>query len=199
MTLLTSSSASPAQPRPRRWTVDEYYRMGELGWFTDQRVELIDGEVVQMPPKEDVHVACVSLAAKEIARAFEDGFWVRQQEPLRLSESSEPEPDVAVVRGSERDYIGTGHPTSALFVLEVADTTLAYDLGPKASLYAAAGIADVWIIDLTRMQLHVHRDPVLDPTRRFGSRYGSVTSCGRGEQVRPLATPAAIRIDDILP
>src|SRR5687767_4018897 len=117
MTLLSPSPATT--PRPRRWTLDEYYRMGELGWFADQRVELIDGEVVEMPPKKDVHVACVSLVAKAVARAFGPGYWVRTQDPLHLINESEPEPDVAVVKGSERDYVGTGHPTGALLVVEV--------------------------------------------------------------------------------
>jgi Uma2 family endonuclease len=197
MTLL---APSPTQPRPRRWTVPEYYRMGELGWFSEQRVELIDGEVVEMPPKKDLHVACLSLAAKAIARAFGDGYWVRTQDPLHLLNDSEPEPDVAVVQGGERDYIGTGHPTSALLVVEVADTTLSYDLNVKASLYAASGIRDYWVVDLSEMLVHQHRDPVADAAARFGWRYASVSRHQRRAAIAPLAALSQhVRVDDLLP
>jgi Uma2 family endonuclease len=174
--------------------------MGELGWFDAQRVELIDGEVVEMPPKKDLHVACVSLTAKAVARAFGAGHWVRTQDPLHLLNDSEPEPDVAVVEGGERDYVGTGHPRSALLVIEVADTTLTYDLGVKASLYAASAIRDYWVVDLSGMLVHQHRDAVIDHAGRFGWTYASVTRHARGADVAPLATPGQhIRVDDLLP
>ena len=174
--------------------------MGELGWFAEQRVELIDGEVVEMPPKKDLHVACVSLTAKEIAAAFGAGHWVRTQDPLHLVNDSEPEPDVAVVRGNEREYIGTGHPTSALLVVEIADTTLAYDLNVKASLYAASGIRDYWVVDLTASLVHQHRDPVADADARFGWRYATVSRHPRGTSIGPLAAPARqVSVDDLLP
>jgi Uma2 family endonuclease len=197
MTLLLPAST---QPRPRRWTVDEYYHMGELGWFADQRVELIDGEVVEMPPKKDLHVASVSLTAKAIARAFGDGHWVRTQDPLHLINASEPEPDVAVVRGAERDYVGTGHPTSALLVVEVADTTLAYDIGVKASLYAASGIRDYRVVDLVGTIVHQHRNPVRDSGQRFGWRYADIVHHARGAVFNPLeASSQFIQVDDLLP
>jgi Uma2 family endonuclease len=196
MTLLAPSSS---QPRPRRWTVDEYYQMGELGWFADERVELIDGEVVEMPPKKDLHVACVSLTRKAVARAFGDGYWVRAQDPLHLINDSEPEPDVAVVRGDERDYIGTGHPTSALLVVEVADTTLSYDLGVKACLYAASGLRDYWVVDLVDMVVHVHRNPVQDAGQRFGWRYADVVRHARGAAVTPLDAAGRVEVNDVLP
>ena len=197
MTLLAPSSP---QPRPRRWTLAEYYQMGDLGWFDDQRVELVGGEVLEMPPKKDLHVACVSLAAKSVARAFGDGHWVRTQDPLRLINDSEPEPDVAVVRGAERDYIGTGHPSSALLVIEVADTTLTYDLGVKASLYAASNLQDYWVVDLVGMTVHLHRDPVQDPLQRFGWRYATVTRAPRGAALTPLAASGqTVGVNDLLP
>ena len=193
---MTQLVSSP--PRLRRWTTDEYYRMGELGWFADQRVELIDGEVIEMPPKKDVHVATVSLVAKAVARAFGPGYWVRTQDPLRLL-NSEPEPDVAVVPGDERSYIGTGHPTSALLVVEVADTTLAYDVGIKASLYAAAGILDYWVVDVNRAVVIVYRDRLADSAARFGWRYSGKSTLERGSSISPVSMPdQSIKVEDLL-
>src|SRR5437868_4680709 len=99
-----------AEPTTRRWNRDEYYRMGEMGLFQGQRVELIDGEIIQMAPQRDVHAACIALAARALERAFGPAYWVRHQLPVEVSKYSEPEPDISVVSGSPRDFIGTGHP-----------------------------------------------------------------------------------------
>src|SRR5437764_5029866 len=96
-----------AEPRKRRWTRAEYHRMADLGLFRGQRVELLAGEVVQMAAQKDTHVIGVSLTAKALAKAFGDGFWPRTQAPLNIDRYSEPEPDVTVVPGSERDYLGS--------------------------------------------------------------------------------------------
>src|SRR5439155_3890171 len=111
-------------PRRRRWTRDEYYRLAEIGFFRDQRVELVDGEIVQMPPQKNFHVIGIDLVHQALQKAFGPGHWVRIQAPLHLRPNSAPEPDLAVVRGSSRDYAATDHPTSALLVVEVSDTTL---------------------------------------------------------------------------
>src|SRR3954468_9558284 len=134
---------SLAEPTTRKWNRDEYYQMADLGLFQDQRVELIEGEIVEMAPQKDNHAGSVSLVHRALSHAFGDGFWVRMQMPLTLNDQSEPEPDVSVVPGGERDYMrGAGHPRGALLVVEVSDTTLSYDRERKASLYAAAGIED---------------------------------------------------------
>jgi Uma2 family endonuclease len=191
---------SLAEPQIRRWSIPEYYRMGELGWFDGQRVELIDGEIVQMAPQKDVHAAVISLTAKALSRAFGPGHWVRQQLPLHLAPNSEPEPDVAVVRGDERQFIGTGHPTGALLVVEVSDTTLAYDRERKASLYASAGIADYWIVNLVVGRLEVRRDPIADPSQPFGYRYNSIMNNTPPDAVSPLAVPSEmVVVGDLLP
>ena len=83
--------------KPRRWTRDEYYQLAEQGYFHDQRVELIDGEIIQMPPQKDLHAVMVSVARRILDGVFGAGYWVRMQLPLRLPNDSEPEPDIAVV------------------------------------------------------------------------------------------------------
>ena len=124
------------KPRTRKWTRAEYYRMADLGMFRDQRVELIEGTIVQMPPQKNFHVIGIGLVEQRPRAAFGPRYWVRIQAPLHLGPRSAPEPDVAVVPGGSRDYTRTGHPTTALLIVEVSETTLAYDRGRKASLYA---------------------------------------------------------------
>jgi Uma2 family endonuclease len=180
-----------AEPRVRKWTRDEYHQMGEMGLFEGQRVELIEGEVVEMAPQKDVHAIATGLVRRAVAAIFEPKCWVREQMPLSLLTASEPEPDVSVIAGDPDDFGGKGHPKSAELVVEVSDTTLAFDLGEKASLYAAAGIADYWVLDLNGRRLHVHRRPVRDESQPYGYRYGDVTSHERSDEVVSLAQPSA--------
>jgi Uma2 family endonuclease len=171
--------------------------MADAGLFRGQRVELVGGEIVEMAAQKDTHVIGVSLAAKTIVSAFGVGFWVRTQAPLNLGKKDDPEPDVAVVPGSERDYIGSQNRADALLVVEVSDTTLAYDRGRKARRYARAGIGDYWIVNILDQQLEVYRDPV---RRGIHFQFGSVKILRRGEAIAPLAVPQSqIRVDDLLP
>jgi len=189
-----------AEPTVRRWTREEYYRMGEMGLFDGQRVELIDGEIIQMAPQKDVHAAVIGLAHTAIERAFDGGWWVRMQLPLELPNDSEPEPDVSVVRGSPRDYIGTGHPHEPLLVVEVSDTTLLFDQRVKAALYASANLQEYWIVNLVADHVEVHRDPVPDASAWRKSSYKTVRISRRGQDIAPLSAPQArVRVDDLLP
>lgn len=186
-----------AAPKRRRWTRDEYYRMMDLGLFRGQRVELLGGEIVKMPAQKDTHVVSVSLTAKAVANAFGPGFWVRTQAPLNLGKLDDPEPDVAVVPGAERDYLGSENRAEAVLVVEVSDTTLAYDRGRKAWRYARAGIADYWIVNLPDRRLEIYRVPARQGVR---FRYTSVSVVGEHEAVSPLAMPnARIGVADLLP
>jgi Uma2 family endonuclease len=188
------------EPQKKRWTTDEYYELADLGWFRDQRVELIDGEIIEMPPQKDTHFMAIGLTAEALAKAFGDGYWVRIQGPLHLGESSEPEPDVAVVKGTIRDYAGAGHPTAALLVVEVSDTTLRYARGDKASFYAAHGIADYWVVNLRERRLEVYRDPIADTKQRFGYRFENIVHYSQAETAALLAAPAAaVVVADLLP
>jgi len=186
-------------PAVRRWSLDEYYRMGDLGFFQDQRVELIDGEIIQMAPQRDTHAAAVSLAFRAVSKIMPDAFWVRCQLPLRLREMSEPEPDLSVVEGCERDYVGRGHPTTALLALEVSETTLQYDRGDKAALYASAGIQDYCIVNLADRRVEVYRNPVPDGSAKFGFRYADCSVYSAQDRVKPLVAAGEIAVVDLLP
>ena len=189
-----------AKPLPHRWTYAEWDRMVSAGFLEGQRVEFIDGEILDMAPQRDIHAAAVSLAFKAIWRVIGDKVWVRWQLPLRLNDDSEPEPDVSVVKGGERNYIGTGHPSEAILVIEVADSSLDYDREDKASLYASAGIADYWILNLLQRQCEVHRNPIADATERFGCRYDQITIHKPGDSIAPLAAPnRPVAINAVIP
>jgi len=172
--------------------------MADLGWFADQRVELMGGEVVVMPIQKFPHSAALDRTRELLTNVLGAGVWVRAQAPLALGRDSEPEPDVSVVTGKRTDY--SDHPTTAVLVVEVSDTTLRYDRARKASLYASAGIADYWIVNLVDRQLEVRRDPVADQGYAFGFRYGSVTTFSLTDRVSPLAYPKVqVAVADLFP
>jgi Uma2 family endonuclease len=177
------------EPRTYRWSKEEFHQMADLGWFDDKRVELLDGEIIEMPVAKPPHVMALGLSEEALGRAFGAGFWVRTQAPLALDPDSEPEPDLAVVPGGPRDY--PEHPTTALLIVEVSDTTLFIDRNRKASLYARGGIADYWIINLVDDQLEVYRNPVPDSSAPSGFRYADRTVLSPADSVSPLAAPSA--------
>src|SRR5262245_8513206 len=130
----------------RRWTRKEYDRLVELGVLhEDEPIELIGGHLIVAEPKGSPHVTAVELTAEALRRAFGPGWAVRSQGPIALDDESEPEPDVMVVPGTLRDY-RDAHPSAAALIVEVAESSLAFDRGHKASLYARAGVADYWIV-----------------------------------------------------
>ncbi len=184
----------------RRWTREEYERLIETGIFhPEERVELIDGELVVVTPQKSIHATAICLAEDVLRIAFGSGCNVRAQLPLALDPDSEPEPDVAVVAGTPRDY-RDAHPTAALLVVEVADTTLAFDRERKGSLYARAGIAEYWIVNLADRVLEVHRDPGPVPSAQYGWSYRATQRLSASDSVSPLAAPRArIAVSDLLP
>jgi Uma2 family endonuclease len=184
-----------------RWSYEEWDQMVATGVLEGKRVELIDGKIVDMSPQLESHVAGVSRAASAMRRVFdESSFLVRVQAPLRAGRDSDPEPDVAVVKGTEEQFLKSGHPTKAAIVIEVSHDSLAYDRNVKASLYASAGIADYWIVNLLQRQCEVRRKPVRDARARFGWRYSHLTIAKSGDSIAPLAakqTPVAV--NELLP
>lgn len=173
--------------------------MGDAGLFNNERVELIDGKIFKMPPQKDLHAAAILLAAKAFSQIVPTDVLIRPQLPLHLGKFSEPEPDLSIVIGSVRDYVGTGHPQTALLVLEASETTLLFDRGPKASLYASAGIQDYWIVNLVDHWVEVYRSPVPDSSEPFGFRYGEKTTFATGQTIKPLAIAVEIAVADLLP
>jgi Uma2 family endonuclease len=195
---VTPHLPTPPGPGPRYWTREEYYRLAELGFFRGQRAERIGGQILVMSPQNFAHYAAIDKIAETLRGAFGPGFWVRTQAPLELDQSSDPEPDVSVVTGRREDY--SGHPTAAVLVVEVSDTTLAYDRGDKANLYAAAGVDDYWVVDLNGRRVEAYRDPKPDSAKPFGAWYTKVTVCGPTDTITPLAAPSArIMGADLLP
>jgi Uma2 family endonuclease len=146
------------EPQTHRWTRDQYYRLGDAGLFAERRVELIDGEIIDVPPQRSSRFTAVMLTQKVLDRCFGVGFVIRAQGPLDLGPDSQPEPDVAVVTGGARDY-DARHPTSAVLVVAVSETSLRFDRGRKKLLYAEAGIGEYWILNLVDRVLEVHRAP----------------------------------------
>ena len=142
-----------------RFSRAQYERMVEAGVFEpNDRLELLDGEIIDMAPRKSRHATAVTLVGDTLRTIFGPGVTVRVQLPFSLDDHSEPEPDVAVVPGSPRDY-RDAHPSRAFLVCEVADTTLAYDRGRKLAAYARAGISEYWILDLIGETLEVCRKP----------------------------------------
>ncbi len=201
MNVMAIHVVDAARPRRKKWTRDEYYRLADGGFFRHRRVELINGEIIEMPAVRDLHVAAVELAGRVLRRVFDEGeFCTRIQAPLHLLGRSAPEPDLAVVRAGPRDFIGKGHPASALLVIEVSDTSLRYDQTRKAHLYAAAGLLDYWIINLIDGRLEVRRDPAPDPAKHLRYHYASTLIVREGDVISPLSMPSAtIRAADLLP
>lgn len=151
-----------AAPSRHLISVDAFHRMGETGILGPaDRVELIEGEIIDMSPIGVLHAAIVARLASYFSQRLGTAGVVWCQNPLRLDDLSEPEPDLAILR-PRADFYTTAHPGPAdvLLVIEVADTSLAYDLGTKVPLYARHGIPEVWVIDAATRRTRVFRQPV---------------------------------------
>lgn len=187
------------EPRAHLWTRGEYYKMAEAGLFEGRHVELTEGQVIEMSPMGSQHATAVALTARALEKAFGQGYFVRWQMPLAASEISEPEPDAAVIAGDVRDY-REAHPTTAVLIVEVADTSLGYDRTHKASVYAKAGIIDYWIVNLIDRQLEVHRSPGTDAARPFGFGYADVKILSSVDSITTLSAPrATVVVANLLP
>jgi len=185
--------AEADEPRPKLFDVEEYHRLLEVGFFTpDDRVELLDGVIYEMAPIGSPHAACVRRLNHLLSRAGL-AAQVSPQSPVTLDRISEPEPDLALLVPRD-DFYAERHPSpeEILLAVEVSDTSLRFDRGKKAPKFAATGIAELWIVDLTGERIIVHREP--------GDRgYGEVQTLGRGEELSPRAFPELrLRVDDVL-
>jgi Uma2 family endonuclease len=187
-----------ATVRTRRWTRREYGRLIDLGVLhEDDPIELLEGRLVVAEPQHSPHATAIDLAGEALRHAFGPGWRVRVQLPLGLGLDSEPEPDVAVVRGGPRDFLAQ-HPATAALVIEVADSSLPLDRRLKARIYARAGLADYWIVNLVDRVVEVHRDPLSAGRRR--SHYRAVSTAAADERLVPLAAPfSSILVADLLP
>jgi Uma2 family endonuclease len=186
--------------RSRHWTRKEYDTLVKSGFFNeDESIELLGGQLIVAEPKGSPHSTAVALTAEALRLAFGPGWLVRVQDPIALDAESEPEPDVAIVPGRARDYLAE-HPARPALLVEVAESSLAFDRGHKGSLYARAGIADYWIVNLVDAVLEVYRAPALDRSAEFGWRYLDVQALRPVATVAPLARPdVTVAVADLLP
>lgn len=189
---------SLAEAQTYRWTLDRYLDVAESGALAGERVELIDGTIIEMAPQKDLHALAVSNVVEELLPIFPRPHWVKNQSTLRLSERSAPEPDVAVL--PQRRDAGRALHDLPLLVVEVSDTTLAYDRGHKASLYASRGVGDYWVVNLIDGHVEIYRDPTRDSQASFGWKYAPARIRGRGDYVDVLAAPGKqIEVVRLLP
>ncbi|MBH8575021.1 Uma2 family endonuclease [Nostocaceae cyanobacterium CENA369] len=160
----------------KRFTVAEYDRLAKLGFFEeDDRVELIKGEIYQMVAKGTAHSVCETLLFRELIKLLIDRALVRGQQPVIISEYSEPEPDLAIVRNVDDNYL-SAHPNSSdiLLLIEIADSSFKYDQEIKLPIYAEAGIIDYWIFNLVDNYLECYSEPYQDLQSKFGYRRKSI-------------------------
>lgn len=148
------------QPRRLRFSVDEYYKMIELGMLKDyEKAEIIEGELIQKIPIGDRHAFAVDTLNRFFVKNVSDDILVRVQNPVRLSDYDEPEPDITLADLTKFDGKRHPRPAETLLIVEVSDTTLKYDRDTKLSLYAEAEIPEVWIVNLKSDIVEVHQKP----------------------------------------
>jgi hypothetical protein len=207
--LVPSPNSYPEPPRPtqfgstqpqderslRLFTADEYERMTELGILgEDERVELLKGVILAMSPKGDPHASATDFATRFFINLLDDRVIVRNQNPIRLDDESEPEPDIVLALPDARKYrYRKPVPKDVLLVIEVADSSLSFDRNTKAKLYAKAGIPQYLILNLNQDEVEDLRDP--EP-----SGYRTKHTYARGESFNLVAFPEClIRVEDVLP
>ncbi len=169
------------------WTVDSYYKAYAAGVFgNDRRLELIQGRIIETMPPGPKHSYLADAVAHMLRTALEPSLLTREEKAVHLAFDTEPVPDITVVRGERADYQDR-HPApeEIALVVEVSHTTVVYDLGGKANLYARAGIADYWVVLVSENAVVVHRDPT-------PSGYSTVTRLAGEDTLSPLALPEAV-------
>ena len=180
--------------KKKLFTVDEYYEMARVGILTESdRVELIEGEIVELFPNGSRHQAIIDEIGHLFVSAVDARARVRIHGPLRLADITEPQPDVQLLVPRDDFYVG-GHPTQldALLVVEVADTSLAYDRNYKSAVYSMRGVPELWILDVNRPRLFVMREPA-----ELG--YRVVMELEAGDAIAPLALPdLSFAVSDLL-
>ena len=185
--------------RTRRWTRVEYEKLIDAGFLgPGDKIELLAGQLCVSEPQNSPHAMGIALGLDALQKALDSRWHVRVQLPIALDDESEPEPDLAVVSGSPRDY--TDHPSGPVLVVEVADSSLALDREYKGSLYARARLPEYWIVNLVDQVLEVYRDPGPDPGATYGWAYRVMLTLRPNEHVMPLAVPLThILVADLLP
>lgn len=173
-------------PQRRKLSADQFEEMGRTGILGPKaRVELIEGEMIEMAPIASRHAAAVAFLSRYFERAVGDSALVWVQSPLRLADDSEPQPDLMLLRPTADRYRSAHpRPPDVLLLVEIADTTLGFDRDTKLPLYARHAVPEVWILDLATERLEIYREPAAGGYRRKLERSGT-------ESIAPAALPAA--------
>ena len=193
----TPEAALPPSPPRKRWTRQQCAVLESAGIWADERLELVDGELISKIGKNRPHVTSLGLMLIWLQHVF-GGKFVLQESPIDVSAAdnpaSEPEPDVVVFNREFSTFTsGNPQPRDIILLVEISDTTLQFDRTTKAALYARAGIAEYWILDIPGRRLFVHRKPT-------GSAYSEIAVYNEDEPVHPIAAPAAaFRASEALP
>jgi Uma2 family endonuclease len=190
---MANAIREPTPHQPHRWTRAEYEHIVDSGGFPPEaRLELLEGQIIDMSPQKSTHAsACDLVEAALLTCIFPDAY-IRTQKPLAIDTTSEPEPDIAVVPGTPRDYVDH-HPTTARLIVEVADSSLDYDRSRKARVYARNRVPEYWIVNLRDRVLEIHRQPL-------GEGYRLTETRRADERVSPLAAPrCTVAVRDLLP
>ena len=177
-----------------RFSVKEYYRMAETGVLRpDARVELLNGEIIDMSPIGPFHGGVVGRLTRVFNKLSKNRWLVWPQNPLHLDDHSEPEPDVMLLKPGPDDYTSRHpQPDDVFLLIEVSDTTLDYDHAEKLPAYGRAGVAEVWIVNLNETMIEVYREPHF-------TGYGGKTILRAGDTITPLAFPdAAVDVAELL-
>ena len=185
---MSVQKAKSVQFNRHSFTVAEYERMGQVGIFSeDDRVELVNGEIIEMSPIGERHAACVDFLTQFITLRLKRGAIVRIQNPVLLDDYSEPQPDVAILKRRD-DFYRHAHPRpeDVLLVIEVSDSTLDFDRKVKVPLYASVGIPEAWVVNLPDERIEVYSDPA-------GGEYRTISSYARGRRLQSH-TLAALRL-----
>ena len=181
----------------RHFNREEYYRMAEIGMFEGQRAELIGGQILLSPKRSMGQALSIAIVDGWLGRGLDGDFTVRCQLPLVASDDTEPEPDFAVLAGSPESQ--RDHPTTALHVIEIAESTLAHDRR-KAAIYAARSVPEYWILNLAARQLEVHRNPEPDANVPFGARYAARSVLNTDQMIQATNLPLpAVAVSRLLP
>ncbi len=175
-----------------KWTTEEYHRMIAAGILCDRQVELLKGEIVEMPPEGEPHAYCSDEAGEYLAKLLGERAKIRHAKPITLPNNSEPEPDLAIVERLGREY-REHHPYSKniFWLIEYANSSLEKDLDIKNKIYAEAGIPEYWVVNLKELHLVVFRQPL---DRDYATKFTLTTGT-----IQPLAFPdISVAIENIL-
>ena len=185
--MTTAAIRSAPAPTRRRFTVAEYYALADIGIISENdRIELLDGDLIVMPPIGDWHAASVNRFTNSLPLLLQGRAIVCVQNPMRLDDNSEPQPDIMLLRWRD-DFYGGGHPGPAnvLLLIEIADTSVDYDRSAKLPAYARAGISEVWIATRQDSRIEAYTEPA-------EGEYSNVRYAGPGESIAPQAFPEMV-------